>query len=297
MFSRVISTLILLLVIPNNAAVLNPHDGTLTNTPAPLIDIPFPSSNDVQVQCGGRQFGTGLQYRSCLDAFSSFPFGGSDDPMDVGRRETGMYDQNLPWKWVSSDGRCVLDIVMKGPAAYETTTGREIARAAWKLINECVRDQQGQGGVVQGIGRSGALGIFIRSYDPRSVECGSVVAPGWNPTDCNALMDTIFADVAPPKTWGPRHQPGVDNGLPYVFFTPVWGAYGQPVRDTMTYYDMWTAGVMLAGMCARPGKAGKFELLGRERKLWVLLDDKAERGPGLESAVATEGLISGIEAG
>ncbi|KAL8954558.1 MAG: hypothetical protein Q9193_007196 [Seirophora villosa] len=171
---------------------------------------------------------------------------------------------------------------MKGPAAYETTTGREIARAAWKLINQCVRDQQGQGGVVQGIviefrlpeliektGRSGSLGIFIRSYDPRNVECGTVVARGWDPTDCNALMDTIFADVAPPRTWGPRNEPGVDNGLPYMFFTPahkcrlsVWGAYGQPVRDTMTYYDMWTAGVMLAGMCARQGKAGKFELLG-----------------------------------
>lgn len=102
MFSRVISTLILLLILPGNAAVIAPNDGTLTNTPAPLIDIPFPSLNDVRVQCGGRQFGTGLQYRSCLDAFSSFPFGGSDDPMDVGRRETGMYDQNLPWKWVSS---------------------------------------------------------------------------------------------------------------------------------------------------------------------------------------------------
>lgn len=174
-------------------------------------------------------------------------------------------------------------------------------------------------------GQSGALGIFIRSYDPRNVECGTVVAPGWDPTDCNALMDTIFADVGPPKTWGPRHQPGVDNGLPYVFFSPgehivslvpqshsntparvvvsqpssfsnhppisislslslslslttythfpshiahkcrlsVWGAYGrETVRDTMTYYDMWTAGVMLAGMCARQGKAGKFEFLG-----------------------------------
>ncbi|KAL9007878.1 MAG: hypothetical protein Q9173_006938, partial [Seirophora scorigena] len=274
MFSRVICTLILLLIIPGDAAVVPPNDGTLANTPAPLINIPFPLLNDVQVRCGGRQFGTGLQYRSCLDAFSSFPFGGLDDPMDVGRRDTGLYDQNLPWKWVSSttplwDGRCVLDIVMKGPAAFERTTGREIARAAWKLINECVRDQQGQGGVVQGIGRSGALGIFIRSYDPRNVECGTVTFPHWNDTDCAALMDTIPADVAPPKTWGPKRQPGVDNGLPYVLIVPahkcrlsVWGAHGrQDVRDTMTYYDMWTAAVMLAGMCARHGNAGKFELL------------------------------------
>lgn len=44
----------------------------------------------------------------------------------------------------------------------------------------------------------------------------------------------------------------------------LWGAYGdQRVTDTMTFYELWTAGVMLAGMCARYGKAGKYEHLGR----------------------------------
>lgn len=43
---------------------------------------------------------------------------------------------------------------MNGPGPFETSTGREIARAAWKLMNECVRDQGGQGGVV------GNLGMF-----------------------------------------------------------------------------------------------------------------------------------------
>ena len=41
---------------------------------------------------------------------------------------------------------------MKGPAPFETTTGKDIARAAWRLVNECVRDQGNQGGVVSGIG-------------------------------------------------------------------------------------------------------------------------------------------------
>lgn len=50
------------------------------------------------------------------------------------------------------DGRCVFDIVMKGPGSFETASGQEIARAAWKLLNECVRDKDGQGGVVSGIG-------------------------------------------------------------------------------------------------------------------------------------------------
>ena len=41
---------------------------------------------------------------------------------------------------------------MKGRAPSEKTTGQEIARAAWKLMNQCVRDEGGQGGVVSNIG-------------------------------------------------------------------------------------------------------------------------------------------------
>ena len=41
---------------------------------------------------------------------------------------------------------------MKGSAPSEITSGKEIARAAWKLVNECVRDQDHQGGVISGIG-------------------------------------------------------------------------------------------------------------------------------------------------
>lgn len=53
---------------------------------------------------------------------------------------------------LTGDGRCVFDIDMRGSVSSEKTTGREIARAAWKLLNECVRDQGGQGGIVSNIG-------------------------------------------------------------------------------------------------------------------------------------------------
>ncbi|KAL8729981.1 MAG: hypothetical protein Q9181_004827 [Wetmoreana brouardii] len=136
------------------------NDGTLINAPAPLINLSLysavppatPSPNDIQIQCRGRQFGTRLDYGSCLDAFRTFPYGHSDAPVLIGRRGHGPYVRKLPWRLVSGDGRCVFDIVLKGTALQETTTGQEIARAAWKLVNECVRDQGGQGGVVSNIG-------------------------------------------------------------------------------------------------------------------------------------------------
>ena len=32
--------------------------------------------------------------------------------------------------------------------------------------------------------------------------------------------------------------------------------------DSMNMYEVWTAGMMIAGMCARFGKSGKYEHLG-----------------------------------
>lgn len=50
------------------------------------------------------------------------------------------------------DGTCTFNVVMRGRASSATTKGIEIARAAWKVMNECVRDQGGQGGIVSGLG-------------------------------------------------------------------------------------------------------------------------------------------------
>lgn len=52
------------------------------------------------------------------------------------------------------DGRCTFDIVIQGRRNFESTTGAELGRAAWKLMNECVRDQGGQGGVLSNLGKN-----------------------------------------------------------------------------------------------------------------------------------------------
>ncbi|KAL8685527.1 MAG: hypothetical protein Q9218_007706 [Villophora microphyllina] len=291
----------------NQIDAIPPSDGSLVNTPAPLINISLPSAgnpetpslNDIQIQCRGRQFGFDLNYNSCLDAFGTFSQGHFENPVQIGRRGTGSYARSLPWKWVScmnhqryyihlgtndsltDDGRCVFDIVMKGTAPHETTSGQEIARAAWKLLNKCVRDEGRQGGIVSNIGRRGTLGIILRSYDPTYIQCGTVTEQYSAHDKCSHLLEAIPADVSPPIKWGPPNQAGVDKVLPYAWkLAPfncrlnVWGPEGATnVRDKMSYYEMWTAGVMLAGVCARDGKAGQYAHLGQNGRLWVLLDD------------------------
>ncbi|KAI4206168.1 MAG: hypothetical protein LQ348_001054 [Seirophora lacunosa] len=95
---------------------------------------------------------------------------------------------------------------MKGRSDIETTTGADIARAAWMLVNECVRDQRGQGGAISG--------IILRTYDPVNVECVNEPQT-YDSGKCEALLDEVPADTAPDKTWGPHRQAGVDIEIPF----------------------------------------------------------------------------------
>ena len=60
------------------------------------------------------------------------------------------------------------------------------------------------------------------------------------------------------------------SGLSWLMVDPahrcrinIWGAYGNHnLRDTMSMYEVWRAGVMIAGMCARFNKRGKYQHLG-----------------------------------
>ena len=91
------------------AAFIPSSDGSQLDTHRPLTNISLalakpPTtllSNDIQIQCRGSQFGFGLSYRSCLDAFSTFDEGASRVPIRIGRRVTDGYARYLPWKWVS----------------------------------------------------------------------------------------------------------------------------------------------------------------------------------------------------
>lgn len=53
---------------------------------------------------------------------------------------------------VLGNGLCTIDIVKKGTAEFDMSSGPELSRAMWKLINQCVRDEGGQGGVASNIG-------------------------------------------------------------------------------------------------------------------------------------------------
>ncbi|KAL8898786.1 MAG: hypothetical protein Q9207_006527 [Kuettlingeria erythrocarpa] len=275
--ARVCASFVLLLIhrfLQGDAATIPAGDGSLIDTPAPLVNLSLPavappatpSLNDIQIQCQGPLHGTDLNYDSCLDTFGTFEHGRDPTPILIGRRYAGPYVRYLPWRWVGRDGRCIFDIVIKGSASVETASGQEIARAAWKLLNECVLDKEGQGGVVSGIGRAGKLGIILRSNNPSNIYCGPADQRYTEGDNCRALMIRVPADVSPLITWGVGGQLPLPygwelNGLDCRLSLS--GMNGRrDVTDTVASYDIWKAGVMMVGMCARFGKAGKVENLG-----------------------------------
>ena len=159
------------------AALTVPSSGgtRLLTTPDTLAlpNASFSLLQDPQTKCQATAIGPALNYESCLDAFGIFKQGGDQTPRRVGKRHpTGNNDlHSLPWRWISRDGSCIFDIVLRGAGVSEVTSGSEIARAAWKLLNECVRDQGGVGGIVSGVG------MYI-APDPvlcRSLSFGSIM--------------------------------------------------------------------------------------------------------------------------
>ncbi|KAL8628173.1 hypothetical protein Q9189_006109 [Teloschistes chrysophthalmus] len=169
----------------------------------------------------------------------------------------------------------------------------------WKLINQCVRDEGGQGGVASNIGEHKTLGIILRSYSPIQVQCSRQTDQHYGFDECHVLLDHVPAEVAPLKTWGRFGDAGVDVGLPTMEAAAApqncrfrVRAYGTDpgVRDQMTRFDAWQAAVALKGMCARFSRRGDFVMMGRNKRLYMTIDDYQSGGP---SHHGTQGLTLG----
>ncbi|KAL8664201.1 MAG: hypothetical protein Q9202_003279 [Teloschistes flavicans] len=253
------------------------------NPPLPALGNGRSPLNDSQRDCRGAQYGTNLNYDSCLDAFRTFELGTYPSPIQVRKRNTGegVFAIWLPYRLISGNGVCTIDIVRKGTADFDTTSGPELSRAMWKLINQCVRDEGGQGGVASNIGEHGTLGIILRSYNPSQVQCSRQADQRFGFDECHVLLDHIPADVAPLKTWGRLGDPDVDVGLPSMQASVApqncrfrVRAYSTDptVRDQMTRFEAWQAAVALKGMCARLNKRGNYVEMG------ILPPGAGERG-------------------
>ncbi|KAL8820040.1 MAG: hypothetical protein Q9223_001646 [Gallowayella weberi] len=217
-----------------------------------LISNETPSSNGSTslnygplISCNGTRYRAGLRLESCEDAVSQIPRGTRNLKFGLNTKDNVYYDVPIPTRFISGDGLCTIDIVLKNQLANDRTSYEKLAFAASELLRRCVRSQN-VGGIAMDIGVLKRIGLIMTSYDPR-VTCH----PGFAPpvSNCQNLLDTMTSSQTP-RNYGPKGDRRAYVQLPKELLDQECLATVRTTGqlDVSTSYEIWQAIVALKGM-------------------------------------------------
>lgn len=213
----------------------------------------------VIVTCDGSKYGDSLIQSSCLQALNQI----SHDTTLIGFRPRVVGQLgNLPWRFISGDGRCCFDIA-SSQAELAHASLMSFASAGNSLIRRCASQPRHiVGGIATGLGVEGVLSLEMRSYQP-SIACGEPFGPP--PQNCIDII-RIMPTGTGKRRFGRRGTPGIDVPLGIYLHSDNPGCQviidaTAPV-ETASWYSLWEAMVAIDGMCVRQGKMGSAYLLG-----------------------------------
>lgn len=226
-------------------------------SPNPISAYPSPNSltsNSSELDaprvpnfsCNGAAYGRNLKLRSCVAAIEIM----SNEPSIVtfGQRGKGTWDANLPFRWLSRDGQCAIDLGHTQEFESDAIKAIDLQEIAKALLNICVVERgrlPNEGGLVTNIGENGNLLLRMVKYKP-SVTCGpDNSGPPW-PT-CRYVVDNMPTGGRK-ETFGPRDDRETTVPLPWgvtagprICKVVVDGTEAGAVKDTGTWYTMWLA--------------------------------------------------------
>ena len=180
-----------------------------------------PSLGGLDYTCDAKLYGKNLNVASCVNALAKLPE--SDRIMTFGERGTGSWDGNLPYRILSTDGRCAIDISKKADAISDQISPSHMKAIARSLISVCVTVQPNTGGVWRNIGKRGNLALRVTSYRP-NVHCSEETTPTTSSlafkSNCREILDEMPAD-GNRQFFGPRNDsdPEIAVTLPRSFNT------------------------------------------------------------------------------
>ena len=229
-----------------------------------------------KVSCNGALYGRNLNRDSCEQVYNFM----SMDPSEItfGERHEGFWQANLPFRWLSRDGRCAVDLGHTKGVISDQMAPAEIKRMVRVLLEVCVRGSPNEGGMMSNIGQNGNLLLRIVPYKP-TVTCGPEdSAPPW--ITCRDIMDDMPTD-GKKVTFGPRSDPETTVALPWAMtagsrkcVVAIEETEMGAVKDTWTWYNMWLAANAVDYMCIHLGKRGVAVNLGE----FLLLAEDQGRG-------------------
>ena len=163
LFSSLASTAVVLpALIPLDIALRPPQPPSNPSLPNNITNTASPPSNALRVRCTST-YGDNVNPSSCRNALTQF--GPADEEMTFAQRNTGRPDAiPLPLRFVSDDGLCFVQPLLKAESETGRATLKQIGDTAYTLFQECVVGKA-LGGYAEGIGVSS----FSQSGFSRSV--------------------------------------------------------------------------------------------------------------------------------
>ncbi|KAL6717971.1 GTPase-activating protein S13 [Lecanora helva] len=252
--------------------------------PQPLNLTLFPGLDGSQLpvgtefECGNVVYDYPIA-KSCEDAILQMPQGNQVVEWSDRRNpnQGGMIHvdfETLPWRFVSSDGSCAIEIGTNVPMGQDNASYSSVIGAAWQLYVTCARKRKD--GVVKNLGLQGKLNVTMEQYKP-NVGCGDPESVPASVAACSELVRTMIA-TKDPVTF---HR---GFNLPY---TKQWGDCRMTLdiagpRAVMRWYDLYAAAVAINSMCVRNHQDGFAVLYGNRYSTLLTLrfDNSWNLGPG-----------------
>ncbi|KAL8647360.1 MAG: hypothetical protein Q9210_005607 [Variospora velana] len=161
--------------------------------------------------CNGRLYGRNLNLASCRqvwDVMSNYPGTKSFGQ----RRSEGFFEAPLPFRYLSHDGRCAVDLAHARGVTSDIASPLDLKNAAMAIIQVCVGLPPNEGGLITGLGETGGISLRVVPYRP-SVVCGlDGSGPPW--VTCRDFIDKMPTD-SNPQIFGPRDADTTTVPVPY----------------------------------------------------------------------------------
>ncbi|KAL8986746.1 MAG: hypothetical protein Q9177_003986 [Variospora cf. flavescens] len=269
-----------------------------SNSSSPILDpsseanpLNVPALSNALLSCSGKDYGRNLRLASCVQvyrAMSSYTV-----PRSFGERFTGEWDAPLPFRYLSHDGLCAIDLSHAAGVNGDIVAPVDLKEAASLIIRICIAVSPNQGGLVTGLGVNNGLSLRIVPYRP-TVTCGP--DRSFLPDDlaCRDVIDKMPANNKR-QVFGPKDQPGTTVGLPWGYTTGrrKCGAVVDTIEEgkiseESDWYKIWAAVNAVDFMCCQVGRRGVATGLGDHKRLYAELRDMTQPSLGSNATVATE---------
>lgn len=232
-----------------------------------------------EVNCVGQRYGYNLNKTSCDEVWKRIPT--DSRILSFGARTVGTFERPLPYRYLSDDGLCAIDVDIMNSFGSDTATNHDISTAAKSILDKCVfRDvtktvYESIGGVYPGVGRHSGLKVKVSSYSP-TVKC----EPGLAPPDiaaCLNLMGTMQTGKSRVSFVRKRDPTRIRNLIVPKRVASATGLCTAVIdleegeADISSWHEMWMAAEAVNEICIQNDKAGTAHKIGQDETLMLSL--------------------------